>query len=110
MAESGIAPGQQETVRQLVVDFRDLNRALRARGARARVEIIGHTSDGSNVANRALSRARATGVLALFSDYSFDALDFKAIGDRGGEAVSEPPNSSDQNRRVTFRILFSNPS
>lgn len=111
MAESGIAPGQQETVRQLVADFRDLNRVLRSRGARASVEIIGHTSDGSNVANRALSRARADGVLALFVDYSFDALEFKAVSDRSS---SEPPPASepakDWSRRVSFRVHLTNPS
>ena len=111
MAESGIAPGQQETVRQLVVDFRDLNRVLRARGARASIEIIGHTSDGSNVANRALSRARANGVLVLFRDDSFDALDFTAIGDQSIEPSFQPTDAaSDRNRRVTFRVLLSNPS
>ena len=111
MAESGLAPGQQTTVRELVVHLRDLNRALRARDARAHVEIIGHTSDGSNVANRALSRARAEGVLALLRDHSFDALDFSAVGDRSASTPTSVDESAKEwSRRVSFRVHLTNPS
>ena len=111
MAESGIAPGQQDTLQQLVTDFRDLNRALRARGARASVEIIGHTSDGSNVANRALSRARANGVLTLFRDFSFDALEFTAMGEQSASTPAVTSEAAkDWSRRVSFRVHLSNPS
>jgi outer membrane protein OmpA-like peptidoglycan-associated protein len=110
MAESTLAPGQQETLRELVFDFRDLNRALRARGARATVEIIGHTSDGSNVANQGLSRARAQGVHALLRDYSFDALDFTAIGQETPDAPADPKGPArDRSRRVSFRVHLQNP-
>ena len=106
MAEAAIAPGQQETLRDLVIDFRDLNRALRGRGARASVEIVGHTSDGSNVANQALSRARAEGVRVLLRDYSFDALDFTAVGHHDVDGPADVSGS----RRVTFRVHVSTPS
>jgi OOP family OmpA-OmpF porin len=110
MAESTLAPGQQETVRELVVHFRDLNRAVRARDARAQVEIVGYTSDGSNVANRSLSRARAEGVLALLRDFSFDALDFTAVGDRSVSTSPGDDSAKDGSRRVSFRVHLTNPS
>ena len=63
---SRITPGQEQTLGQVADGLRALNEVARARGQRARVEVVGHTdTDGSDVANEPLSVSRAQAVRAL---------------------------------------------
>ena len=82
---------------------------LRARGARASLEIVGHTdADGDERANDPLSRARAGVVGDMIGASRLDAMDVSYTG--LGSTSPLTPGTSDadkqRNRRVVFRVTL----
>lgn len=107
--ESRIVPGQEDAVRAVENLLGELNHVLRVRGARARVEVIGHTdTDGTDRENGPLSQARAERILGSLRSPVFDAIDFTARG-VGSSAPLTPGMSEAEkqgNRRASFRVVL----
>jgi OOP family OmpA-OmpF porin len=103
---SRITPGQEQSLNRVGDELRTLNDVARARGQRARVEIVGHTdTDGSDVANEPLSVSRAEAVRALLPA-QLDALDVSIRGVGSAAPLSNGKSEADmsRNRRVSFRV------
>ena len=110
--QAGIAPGQDARLRTIRDLLTELNEAMRARGRRARIELIGHTdSDGTDVSNGPLSQARADAVISLMRTTLLDSLDFVASGVGSAAPVTNGASEEDklQNRRVSFRVVLPEP-
>jgi OOP family OmpA-OmpF porin len=107
--QAGLAPGQEATLRSVADLLTELNEAVRVRGQRARVELIGHTdTDGTDVSNGPLSQARADALLALLRTPLLDALDLTATGAGSTSPLARGTAEQDkqQNRRVSFRVTL----
>jgi outer membrane protein OmpA-like peptidoglycan-associated protein len=105
--QSRVAPGQEQTLDGLASALRELNDLVRARGQRARVDIVGHTdTDGSDIANEPLSTSRAESVRALLPVRQMDALDVSVKGVGSASPLSRGTSEADmsRNRRVSFRV------
>jgi OOP family OmpA-OmpF porin len=105
---SRVTPGQERTLGNVADALRALNEVARARGARARVEVVGHTdTDGSDVANGPLSLSRAQAVRALLPA-QLDAVDLPVSGVGSAAPLSSGKSEADmsRNRRVSFRVEF----
>ena len=105
--QSHVTPGQEQTLSGVVDALGELNDVVRARGQRARVEIVGHTdTDGSDIANEPLSTSRAESVRALLPVRQFDALDVSVKGVGSASPLSRGTSEADmsRNRRVSFRV------
>jgi OOP family OmpA-OmpF porin len=107
--QSRVMPGQDQTLSRVAGTLRELNEVVRARGQRARVDIVGHTdSDGSDVANEPLSASRAETVRALLRPAELDALDFTVVGAGSALPLSRGTTEADmmRNRRVSFSVVL----
>ncbi len=103
---SRITPGQEQTLGHVADGLRALNEVARARGERARVEVVGHTdTDGSDIANEPLSVSRAQAVRALLPA-QLDAVDLAVRGVGSAAPLSSGKSEADmsRNRRVSFRV------
>jgi outer membrane protein OmpA-like peptidoglycan-associated protein len=96
-------------VRSAVAALGELNDLMRARGVRARIDVLGHTdADGSEDENAPLSRRRAEAVYALVPVGRFDALDFdlKALASAEPLTAGDSEDAKRRNRRVSFRVIL----
>jgi OOP family OmpA-OmpF porin len=103
---SRLTPGQERSLGQLADALHALNEVARARGERARVEVVGHTdTDGSDVANGPLSVSRAQAVKALLPA-QLEAVDLPVRGVGSAAPLSSGKSEADmsRNRRVSFRV------
>jgi OOP family OmpA-OmpF porin len=110
---SRVAPGQDQVLERVRASLRQLDDVVRARGQRARVEIVGHTdSDGSDIANEPLSLSRAETVRTLLGASQWDALEMAPRG--VGSAVPLTGGTTEaekgRNRRVSFRVVLGDES
>jgi OOP family OmpA-OmpF porin len=104
-----LAPGQEGALRSISDLLTELNEAVRVRGQRARVEIVGHTdSDGTDVANGPLSQARADALLAVLRSPLLDTVDLTTtgVGSTSPLARGTAEQDKQQNRRVSFRVIL----
>jgi OOP family OmpA-OmpF porin len=107
--QARLAPGQEGALRSVSDLLTELNEAVRVRGQRARVEIVGHTdSDGTEVANGPLSQARADALLAVLRSPLLDAVDLATTGAGSTSPLARGTGEQDkqQNRRVSFRVIL----
>lgn len=107
--QAQIATGQENTIRAIADLLIELNEAVRVRGRRARVEIVGHTdSDGTDLANGPLSQARADALLSVIQSPLLDSLDLATTG--AGSAAPLAQGTSEQqkqqNRRASLRVIL----
>ena len=110
--QSRLAPGQEGTLRAVADLLVELNEAVRVRGQRARVEIVGHTdSDGTDVSNGPLSQARAEALLSMLRTPLLDSLDLATTGVGSASPLARGTSEQDkqQNRRASFRVILSGP-
>lgn len=108
--QARLAPGQEGTLRAIADLLTELNEAVRIRGQRARVEIVGHTdSDGTDVSNGPLSQARADALLSLLRTPLLDAVDLLTSGAGSASPLARGTSEQDkqQNRRASFRVILS---
>lgn len=106
LGRSVLVPGQDAAIRELNARVRDLDEALRARGGRGGLAVVGHTDrDGPDRLNASLSRARADVVAALLGG-PFAALDVRAsgVGSADPLAAGGDEDAKRRNRRVSFRV------
>ncbi len=111
--QSRLAVGQTDTLTAVRTALIDLNDVLRARGVRARVDVVGHTdTDGTDSANGPLSQARASRVLEIIRPVLFDMIAFTARGVGSAEpltaGITEPDKQ--RNRRVSFVVVADSPA
>jgi outer membrane protein OmpA-like peptidoglycan-associated protein len=91
----------------------ELSEILRARGERARVEILGHTdTDGTDLANGPLSQARADWILERIRPPLLDTIEFATRGVGSTEPLTRDTAEAEKrrNRRASFRVLLPAPS
>lgn len=102
-----LTPSQLETITRATALLAQLSEALRVSGARATIDVLGHTdSDGSDEANGPLSLARAELVQRLLSVPPLDAITFTTRG-VGATMPATPGLTEDdkvQNRRASLRV------
>lgn len=102
-----LTPDQLEKVTSATALLTQLAEALRVSGARARVEILGHTdSDGSDEANTPLSNARAELVRHLLSVPPLDGITIAGRGVGAADPATQGLTEDDkvQNRRASLRV------
>jgi outer membrane protein OmpA-like peptidoglycan-associated protein len=109
--QSRILPGQSQTLRRVSAVLTELNATLRESGRKATIELLGHTdSDGTDLENGPLSRARAETVLASLETSTLDALDFTTQGLGSVLPAGVSPGSTEaekeRNRRVSFHVIL----
>ncbi|MEX2282191.1 MAG: OmpA family protein [Gemmatimonadota bacterium] len=102
-----LAAGQDDAMRRLVANFRQLGTLAEAAGLRFRVEIVGHTDeDGLPEANLPLSRSRAEVVRATLAPSSTAALELavNGVGSTQPAVQGRSESEKQRNRRVTIRV------
>jgi outer membrane protein OmpA-like peptidoglycan-associated protein len=107
--QARIADGQDATLRSIAALLTELNDVVRARGQRARIDVVGHTdSDGSDVSNGPLSQARAAAVLSVLRTALLDSLDLNTTGVGSASPLTQGASDDDKqrNRRVSFRVAL----
>jgi outer membrane protein OmpA-like peptidoglycan-associated protein len=107
--QSRLAPGQEAAVREAEIAIRELNELMRARGARALVELSGHTdADGTELSNEPLSQARARAVGDMIGASRLDSVDVSLKGMGSASPVTAGTSETDKqrNRRVSFRVTL----
>jgi outer membrane protein OmpA-like peptidoglycan-associated protein len=107
--DARIAPNQDAAIRDAVAVLTELNDLMRGRGARARIDLSGHTdADGTEVENAPLSRRRAETVRALLPVARLDALDVEIRGVASADPLTAGDSDDDKrrNRRVAFRVTL----
>jgi outer membrane protein OmpA-like peptidoglycan-associated protein len=105
--QSRLAPGQDQALSLVADTLRELNEVVRARGQKARVEIVGHTdSDGSDLANEPLSLSRAQTVRQLLHASTLDSVELTVKGAGSALPLSRGTTEADmaRNRRASFRV------
>jgi OOP family OmpA-OmpF porin len=105
--QSTLVPGQERTIQRLHDLFQALDAEMKVRGARAAIEIAGHTdSDGPDSLNLPLSRARADMMLSMLGIDLFEALAFSTVG--AGRTRPTTPGRTEAekelNRRVSLQV------
>jgi OOP family OmpA-OmpF porin len=107
--EAEIAPGQQNTIQELVANTKRLCNLAQVLGKNARIEIVGHTDNtGSEETNMKLSRERAHNVLSILTSRGLKKKNFTAIGVGSKEPLCEEATEMDResNRRVDFKVTL----
>jgi OOP family OmpA-OmpF porin len=107
--QSRFAAGQDTALREAEAVCRGLNDVARARGARASLEIVGHTdADGTELANEPLSEARARAVSDMIGAARLDAIDvsLKGLGSAAPLTAGTSELDKQRNRRVSFRVTL----
>ena len=107
--QARFAAGQDRALREAEAACRELNDVVRARGARARIEIAGHTdADGTEVSNEPLSEARARAVGDMIGASRLDAMDVSIRGLGSASPLTSGTSEPDKqrNRRVSFRVTL----
>jgi OOP family OmpA-OmpF porin len=105
--EPVLVPGQDDRVKALAADLRELDALAAASGRTFRVELRGHTdADGAAVANLPLSRARAVSAAEALDLRPTPQLDIRADGVGSNEPFVSGETEADKqrNRRVTVRV------
>jgi OOP family OmpA-OmpF porin len=108
--QSAIAPGQNETIRQIGALLARLDYSLAATGRQALVELLGHTdADGTDQENLPLSQARAETALGAIQTAALDALTLRARGVGRTASPTAPATEAEKvrNRRVSVRVILS---
>ncbi len=103
-----MAAGQDDAVRGVVQDVRELDALAEATGQRFRLEVMGHTdADGPAESNLPLSRARAEVVQAAIGRDASSRLEIvvEGVGSRVPVVLSQNEEDKQQNRRVTIRVI-----
>lgn len=107
--DARLAPNQDATVRAVVEALTELNDLMRARGARARIDLSGHTdADGTELENSPLRQRRAETVRGLLPVARLDALDIEIRGVASTDPLTPGDSDDDKrrNRRVAFRVTL----
>jgi outer membrane protein OmpA-like peptidoglycan-associated protein len=107
--DARLAPNQDAAIRAVVEALTELNDLMRARGARARIDLSGHTdADGTEVENAPLSQRRAETVRSLLPVAKLDALDIDIKGVASTDPLTTGDSDDDKrrNRRVAFRVTL----
>jgi outer membrane protein OmpA-like peptidoglycan-associated protein len=100
-------PGQEQKLRTLAADVRELDALAAAAGRPVRVDVVGHAdADGAPVSNLPLSLDRAEWVLNAVGLTSREHLDVRTHGAGSGEPLvaDDTDDAKRQNRRVTIRV------
>jgi outer membrane protein OmpA-like peptidoglycan-associated protein len=104
---SRLLGGQDDAIRAIAGDARELGALAAAAGEPVRLEIVGHTdADGAPDANLPLSRARAEQVALALGLASATGLDVGTVGVGSREPLTVGDDEIDKqrNRRVSFRV------
>jgi outer membrane protein OmpA-like peptidoglycan-associated protein len=107
--DARLVPDQDAAIRAAGAALTELNDLMRARGARATIELLGHTdADGTELENVPLSRRRAETVRALLPVSRLDALDLEVKGVASAAPLTAGDTEDDKrrNRRVAFRVTL----
>jgi outer membrane protein OmpA-like peptidoglycan-associated protein len=100
-------PGQDDLVRAVASDLRELNALGRSAHRVFRIDVVGHTDgDGDPASNLPLSRARAERILIALNVGAMPNLEVRAVGVGSGDPVVSGESETDKqrNRRVTVRV------
>lgn len=100
--------GQDELIRDIAQDLRELDGLADAAGQQLAVEILGHTdADGPSESNLSLSRTRAGAVLSALGLEKPRRLGLETTGMGSNQPVVLSQNEGDKqrNRRVTIRVI-----
>ncbi len=105
-----LTPDQNETLEELVQEFRKLFDSAQALNKDVRVKIVGHTdNNGSAQTNLILSQARANVVLSTLVSKGFDPDKFDGVGVGLTEPLANEfgVQQPEINRSVSFKITIS---
>jgi outer membrane protein OmpA-like peptidoglycan-associated protein len=104
---TSLLAGQDDELRALADDIRELEALAAATGRTFRIDVVGNTdADGPTVSNLPLSRARAAEVLRILDLRPSRHLEIRAAGVGSAEprAPGETEDDKQRNRRVSFRV------
>ena len=104
---TSLLAGQDDELRALADDIRELEALATATGRTFRIDVVGNTdADGPTVSNLPLSRARAAEVLRILDLRPGRHLEIRAAGVGSAEprASGESGDDKQRNRRVSFRV------
>ena len=107
--EARLVPNQEAAIQAAIDGLAELNDLMRARGARARIDLLGHTdADGTEIENAPLSRRRAETVRGLLPIGRLEALDIdvKALASTEPLTPGDTEDSKRRNRRVSVRVAL----
>jgi outer membrane protein OmpA-like peptidoglycan-associated protein len=104
-----LVAGQNDALRQLVADLRQLDPLAVAAGKRARIEVIGHTDrSGVEEANLRLGQERAEYIQRVLTAQGINRARLTAVGVGTKEPLREELTEQDRefNRSVSFRVAL----
>jgi len=104
-----LVAGQNDHLRDLATDLRQLDKLAAESGQPVRVEIVGHTdSTGSESSNLSLSQDRADQIQRALVAQRIPQAILTAVGVSGGEPLREESTEQDRefNRSVSFRVTL----